>query len=341
MTFKQCLTKQLELHPAMQQQDLLKLCFQAAFGAEHLIENHQYARAVLEEEFASVPAEDLLLYEEISDEVIRINLAAWKFRNLPVDWLLNIFISSAKQRQSGMEKFNEYINECRTVTDASAWDGFICNYMQDGLRPIHHSDYYREKEKPSYRLANKSYVRIFPVLEEIAKSTSEPCVIAIDGRAASGKSTIAGELSAIVNADVIHMDDFFLPLTLRNAERLTEAGGNIHYERFIEEVIPKISAIDGFSYQVFSSSKMDFDGRREISSAHCRIVEGVYCLHPKFGDYADVTVFSDVDPKLQMERIVKRDGPRFAERFSSSWIPMEEQYFNIYKIEEKCKLHIK
>ena len=32
------------------------------------------------------------------------------------------------------------------------------------------------------------------------------------------------------------MDDFFLPMELRTAERLEEPGGNVHYERFSAEV---------------------------------------------------------------------------------------------------------
>ena len=36
-------------------------------------------------------------------------------------------------------------------------------------------------------------------------------VIAIDGRCASGKTTLARELAERLGAGVIHMDDFFLP----------------------------------------------------------------------------------------------------------------------------------
>ena len=37
MDFTTCLREQLRRHPSMQPQDVIKLCYQAARGAEHLI----------------------------------------------------------------------------------------------------------------------------------------------------------------------------------------------------------------------------------------------------------------------------------------------------------------
>ena len=154
-----------------------------------------------------------------------------------------------------------------------------------------------------------------------------PFVIAIDGRAASGKSTLAEQLSKLLGADVIHMDDFFLPQELRTVDRLTEDGGNIHYERFGREVLPYIKFPEAFSYRIFDCSRMDYNGERTIEN-HCfRIVEGSYSHHPKFGKYADLFVFSDVESEEQMRRILLRNGEEKARMFAQKWIPMEERYF--------------
>ena len=68
----------------------------------------------------------------------------------------------------------------------------------------------------------------------------EQIIITIDGCAASGKSTLAKELQPVYNAEVIHMDDFFLPFDLRTKERLDEPGGNIHYERFSDALVVNV-----------------------------------------------------------------------------------------------------
>ena len=158
-----------------------------------------------------------------------------------------------------------------------------------------------------------------------------PFVIAIDGRAASGKSTLAEQLSELLGADVIHMDDFFLPPELRSEERLAEPGGNVHYERFCEEVLPYLNSPEMFSYRIFDCSRMDYNGESTVRNTQIRIVEGSYSHHPKFGKYADLFVFSDVDEEEQLRRIRLRNGEEKAQMFAMKWIPMEERYFAAFE----------
>ena len=167
---------------------------------------------------------------------------------------------------------------------------------------------------------------------EPMEKPKRPFVIAIDGRAASGKSTLAEQLSKLLGADVIHMDDFFLPPELRSEERLAEPGGNVHYERFCEEVLPYLNSPELFSYRIFDCSRMDYNGESTVRNTPIRIVEGSYSHHPKFGKYADLFVFSDVDAVEQMRRIRLRNGEEKAQMFAKKWIPMEERYFATFEI---------
>ena len=176
-------------------------------------------------------------------------------------------------------------------------------------------------------LAEACAPRLLPVLEQVKTCEKRPCVIALDGPAASGKTTLAQMLAILLPADVIHMDDFFLPIPLRTPERFAQPGGNVHYERFREEVLPALHAPDGFAYRRFDCSVMDFRGERAVGTAPFRIVEGSYSTHPALGDYADIVAFSVVDPEEQMKRILRRNGPEKAERFRREWIPLEEAYF--------------
>ena len=169
-------------------------------------------------------------------------------------------------------------------------------------------------------------------VDKYTNGLSRPLIIAIDGRAASGKSTLAEQLSKLLGADVIHMDDFFLPTELRSEERLTEPGGNVHYERFCEEVLPYLNSPEVFSYRIFDCSRMDYNGESTVRNTPIRIVEGSYSHHPKFGKYADLFVFSDVDAVEQMRRIRLRNGEEKAQMFAKKWIPMEEQYFAAFGI---------
>lgn len=182
------------------------------------------------------------------------------------------------------------------------------------------------------------FSRLVPILEAIEKIDSPVKVVAIDGRCASGKTTLAKQLAEVTGAGIIHMDDFFLPQELRTQERLQEPGGNIHYERFKEEVLPSLKLPNHFDYNCFDCGKMCISGKRSISAGVLRIVEGAYSCHPYFGKYMNLKVYSDVVALEQRKRIKERDGERMLENFLGQWIPMEEKYFTEFRIRENADI---
>lgn len=176
-------------------------------------------------------------------------------------------------------------------------------------------------------------------LRELIKAPrSAPCVVVLDGDAGAGKSTAAAYYEKELNAAVVHMDDFFLPAGLRTAARLSEPGGNVHYERFIAEALPKLKRREAFSYRVFDCSVMDYRGEREAPAADLIVVEGAYSLHPKFGGYYDLAVFCAVSPEAQKSRITARAGADQFMQFEAKWIPMERRYQQSCRIRERADL---
>ena len=349
MAFEEYLREQLARHPAMQPQDVVKLCYQAANGAEHLLSDPDRAKAYLEREYAETTACDGALYEQISDRTVRINLSAWKAKNLPLSWLFSMFFATCRQKNETGDTLAAYLQKADSVLtavgadfSASQWKDYLLEYEKSGMPAVHHSERYRANEHPAYRIADSRFIRVIPILERIKDRAvgDPPCIIAIDGRAASGKTTLAGTLAIILDADVIHMDDFFVPPALRSEERFRIPGQNIHHERFCEEVLPHIAAKEGFSYRVFDCGVMDYNGKRQIGDKPFRIVEGSYSLHPIFGRYADITVLSDVSTEEQQARILHRNGAEMLARFAARWIPMEEAYFSHYAIADRADIRV-
>ncbi len=168
-----------------------------------------------------------------------------------------------------------------------------------------------------------------------------PVVIAIDGRAASGKTTLAAGLEKELGASVIHMDDFFLPNMLRTAERFAEPGGNVHYERFLREVLPFLRETRPFDYRIFDCGTMAYNGTRTVGASRWRVVEGSYSCHPVFGEYADLRIFCDIAPEEQKTRILRRDGAEKEKLFAQKWIPLEEAYFNRFDIARKADIQVR
>lgn len=182
--------------------------------------------------------------------------------------------------------------------------------------------------------------RLAPIVQRVENQIqrSSRCILVIDGMAAAGKTTAAEYLSSRWNASVVHMDDFFLPPELRTAERLSEPGGNVHYERFMAEVLPTLRAKTPFCHRVFDCSVMDYGEPRAVPAAPVVIVEGAYAMHPVFGDYGDVTVFFSVDGEEQKRRILRRSGEEKWEAFRTRWIPLENAYHTACRTRERAQI---
>ncbi len=178
---------------------------------------------------------------------------------------------------------------------------------------------------------------MFSAIQKIL--TSKPnAVIAIEGCCASGKTTVAKKLADEFNMQTIHMDDFFLPPEMRTPERLDTAGGNVHYERFIEEVCGGIMSGLPFEHRIFSCKKSGYSGAVGIDPQKPIIVEGAYCLHPEIPDIYDLKIFLTVDYETQLQRILQRNGNEALEAFRAKWIPFENKYFSEFGIKEKCDI---
>ncbi|MBQ8208139.1 MAG: hypothetical protein IJZ89_05345 [Clostridia bacterium] len=179
-------------------------------------------------------------------------------------------------------------------------------------------------------------------LSEIAKIISELSekreylIAAIDGRCASGKTTLASSLSEFFDCNVIHMDDFFLRPKQRTAERLNTPGGNIDHERFLDEVFLPLRERRAFSFRPFNCSKQDLGASVYVPLKKINIIEGSYSCHPRLWDHYDLRFFMSVTSEEQMHRIIRRNGGEKAEIFKNKWIPLEEKYFSEFKIEERC-----
>lgn len=162
-------------------------------------------------------------------------------------------------------------------------------------------------------------------------------IVAIEGKCTSGKTTLAGKLAEIYDCNLIHMDDFFLRPQQRTEERFAEAGGNVDYERFRDEVLLPLGSGREFSYRPFDCKTFTLAQSVNLSPRKLTIIEGSYSLHPYFGEPYDLKILLTVDPETQRQRILERPVP-LQERFFTQWIPMENRYLEHFSIPEKADL---
>ena len=165
-------------------------------------------------------------------------------------------------------------------------------------------------------------------------------LLAIEGGAGAGKSTLAAHLQQRYGGTGFHTDDFFLRPEQRTKERLAEPGGNMDRERFRAEVLEPLVRGETVRYRPFSCRTMSLGEPLTVEPGRLCIVEGAYCMHPELAGAYDLSVFLDVDPALQRQRIERRNTPEQAAQFFARWIPMEQRYFEAEDIPNRCTLRI-
>ena len=138
---------------------------------------------------------------------------------------------------------------------------------------------------------------------------------AIDGRCASGKTTLAAQLQQQFDCCVIHMDHFFLRPHQRTPQRYQEPGGNVDRERFLEEVLLPLSRGESVQYSPFLCYSQQMGEPIRISTKGLVIVEGSYSCHPELFPFYDLTVFLTLNPEEQLRRILAREGAEKTEVF--------------------------
>ena len=177
------------------------------------------------------------------------------------------------------------------------------------------------------------------VLRLVPKEVKHPFFLAIDGRCAAGKTTLAENIQSSVECNVIHMDDFYLPFSERTKEEMAQPGGNMDFERLLLEVLIPLRSGTNALYRPYDCHHDTYLPSKELNAAIPTIVEGSYSCHPMLQKNYDLRVFMDISPERQKIRLKERERSSF-ERFQTIWIPREEHYFTACRIRSCCDLVI-
>lgn len=180
------------------------------------------------------------------------------------------------------------------------------------------------------------FSELFDAIDKL--SAVERIIVAIDGGSASGKTTLANILSEKYDCNVFHIDDFFLRPEQRTPERFAEIGGNFDRERFVNEVLRALTQNEDVTYRPFDCSTLSLKEPITLEKKRINVVEGAYSTHSVLEKYYDLSVFLDIEPNYQRERILIRNSKALAKRFFDEWIPLERRYFEGDKVIERADI---
>ena len=318
---KQIIKAHLDRYPLSEPRDLLKLCYQSEFGPEHLVEDGERVQNYIRTEWKTATV-SAMAPEDIGNGLVRFHLTGEYDPEIAAPLLRELFLRTAREHKGTPSGLEERLKIAGEFALPGTEEAFAA-YRAAGCPPVRHSETYREAYQPHYRLLTAQYGAWFPSLYEITETGSG--IIAVDGLCGSGKTTFAELLSTLLPCNVIHMDDFYLPITARGENWRQLPAGNMDLSRLIREVLEPLKRGAAVSVRPFSCQTGSFGEERVFSPKPLTVIEGSYSHHPMLREFYDKMYFLSCPEEKRLRRLRAREGDYF-KVFQSTWIPMEKLY---------------
>lgn len=340
MTWNEVLDTHKARYPQMEPKDFGKLLYQSCFGPEHMISNLEQAEEGILQEWRALEGECAPNgLEPIGGGLYRFPLNLLRDEK-DAALLARMFAATARTYVQRPQAFAAGLERLKEL-ELPGMKQWLLEYQTIGCPSVSHSEHFRRVYHPHYRLVKLEYARFFPVFRKIAAllERQEPVILAIDGRCGSGKSTLGQVLKEIFDCPVVHMDDYYLPAEQR-AERWMEIpAGNMDLERLRAEVLEPARRREVVHYCPYCCQTGAVGEERLFNPAPFLVVEGSYSQHPLLRAYYDCTIFLTCNKEEQLKRLEKREGSYFP-RFREIWMPLEENYFRAYSVQEQAELTV-
>lgn len=324
----------------MEPQDFGKLVYQSEFGPEHMVPDRRRAEAFLSEEWRTLPADSGPRFPEpVSDALCRFPLSACGSEE-ELELLLELFLLTAGEYRGNGSGLEEKLGRIAGL-EVRGMREWVSEWRERGCPSVHHSQVYREKYRPHYRLIRREYGGFFAALSKVQGLTGGDAavVIAIDGRCGSGKTFLAELIQKLFPCNVCHMDDFYMPPGQRQKNWTELPAGNMDLKRFRDEVLRPVRAGEQAVYRPYSCEKGRMGEERPLPPCKLTVVEGSYSHHPLLSEAYDLKIFLTCGREERIRRLRVREGDCFPV-FERQWIPMEENYLGHYSIEENSDLAV-
>ena len=159
-------------------------------------------------------------------------------------------------------------------------------------------------------------------------------LLAIDGPAGAGKTTLAAKLAAeySVNSTVqtIHMDELYNGWNDALGKSLTDALQGI--------IAAYVSGIE-CTIKIFNWHSMKFDREELIVPTDYLILEGVGAAQKVVRDAGAITYWLDIDAETGLKRVLARDGAHI-EKEMHQWQIQQLVHFAKDQTRENCEFKL-
>ena len=159
-------------------------------------------------------------------------------------------------------------------------------------------------------------------------------LLAIDGPAGAGKTTLAAKLEAEYSVDstvrIIHMDDLYNGWNDGLGQSLTDT---------LQAITTAYLSGNQCTVKVFNWHLMNFDREEVIAPTDYLILEGVGAAQKVVRDAGAITYWLDIDAETGLQRVLARDGAHIEEEMRQ-WQIQQSIHFAKDQTRENCEIKL-
>jgi thymidylate kinase len=159
-------------------------------------------------------------------------------------------------------------------------------------------------------------------------------LLAIDGPAGAGKTTLAAKLEAEFSAHstvrTIHMDDLYEGWDGALGSALTQT---------LEEITSAHLSGNECAIKIFNWQLMKFDREEVIAPTDYLILEGVGAAQAVVRKAGATTYWLDIDAETGLKRVLARDGAHI-EKEMRQWQIQQSIHFDLDQTRENCEFKL-
>ena len=167
---------------------------------------------------------------------------------------------------------------------------------------------------------------LISALLDLCKDSERP-IIAIDGPAGAGKTTLASNIHLALYPNyastIIHMDDLYNGWDKALSVELTEV---------LSYIAQAHSQSQSISLSKFNWADSTFSPAEAIDDAQLIILEGVGSGQSAIREYLSALIWIDIDESKGLSRVLERDGEGIRNQMQK-WLVTQEQHFALEKTE--------
>ena len=172
-------------------------------------------------------------------------------------------------------------------------------------------------------------MELIAALTDLCKEKSRP-IIAIDGPAGAGKTTLASEiflaLSSKISVQVIHMDDLYDGWDNALSKDLS---------KILQYLVSQHEVKTPAKIQRYNWDSYSFGDSEELPVSDLLILEGVGSGDKDVQDHLAALIWMEIDPTDGLKRVINRDGAQVQEQMEK-WLGTQAKYFLQHSTREKA-----